>query len=649
MKTITFLFVILASVTSLAQTGSAPDRKHNNQAWLIRNNVERLTARVIEGCSSDYEKVEAIHAWLGWNIKYDIEKAVLHDYRRVSTRNILWRRKAICLGYVDLFDAMCAAADIPSFGISGYAKNIDVDIVDSFYLDEHAWNAVKLDGSWYLIDNTWDAGHIRWYKQTAVSKLASIMQLPYRSYVYDPKFINAPHTTYFLRSGEFFRYDHLASNPDHQMMHRKISMKAFQNDSAYYYKKHANPESFSGFKSSAVNHYFALSKQERLYANGSQSVRHNYRNHYLASVAHLHKAQNVYAAAQKARSKRLADYENAYVLSTVSLEHSDSNHLLLRQQRESLLRNNKYKRTLQKERNKAYRRYLKRYTRVDLPELRKLRNLQKKGKRDADSERERLERVLERNDFAEKEYKHKFEQASDSVRQVFLVDSLETAFSLHFDSLKRNLDAFDDLVSECDDRFAKELNYMASVRKLFFDLSELRIAGFDDLDHEVIARIHQFHALNPVDSFLYFSRELRQIDSVRNYYRQTHWHISQLHKVFSRFNKEMKGMKRMMAREEGLTDRWNGVFDRYVASMKRSEEWHKAFNRWVRKQAIAYKQVRKAARKAELSLTVEYSIYKPSEEIKDHHKALSKANKQVRRVASRLQRKSALQLQKLEE
>ena len=60
---------------------------------------------------------------------------------------------------------MCASVDIKSALIGGYAKG-EKDVTDSFYLDEHAWNAASISGQWVLVDNTWDAGYVRLYRKS---------------------------------------------------------------------------------------------------------------------------------------------------------------------------------------------------------------------------------------------------------------------------------------------------------------------------------------------------------------------------------------------------------------------------------------------------------------------------------------------------
>src|SRR5205085_4114525 len=114
--------------------------------------AERLAKRITGNLNSDKEKVIIIHSWITHNIKYDLKKFSSYDFSRDDIDKILKRKKAICVGYADLFNELCRLSGIESVSISGYIKNPYVDVNDKFYLDEHMWNAVKIDDEWKLVD-----------------------------------------------------------------------------------------------------------------------------------------------------------------------------------------------------------------------------------------------------------------------------------------------------------------------------------------------------------------------------------------------------------------------------------------------------------------------------------------------------------------
>jgi hypothetical protein len=71
--------------------------------------------------------------------------------------SVLKKKAGVCSGYVSVFNEMCRLAGIESIGISGYSKGFGYNGKIGNQTD-HEWNAVKLNGKWYLIDVTWDAG-----------------------------------------------------------------------------------------------------------------------------------------------------------------------------------------------------------------------------------------------------------------------------------------------------------------------------------------------------------------------------------------------------------------------------------------------------------------------------------------------------------
>jgi hypothetical protein len=58
---------------------------------------------------------------------------------------------------------MCSLARIQSRVVSGFGRGLNFSVFDPQtgpFKNNHAWNAVQIDGGWYLVDATWDAGHI---------------------------------------------------------------------------------------------------------------------------------------------------------------------------------------------------------------------------------------------------------------------------------------------------------------------------------------------------------------------------------------------------------------------------------------------------------------------------------------------------------
>ena len=152
-----FLFFILTMALANAQPGTAFKSidQHARKAPRSLNSVQELTEYLLQPVSADQDKARSIFAWIRYHIAYDYD-AYNDGNRRINKNNqdILNRRRAVCFGYASLFEEMCALAGLPCVRISGYSKGTLTSAPEQNEPD-HAWNAVYLDGSWYLVDITW--------------------------------------------------------------------------------------------------------------------------------------------------------------------------------------------------------------------------------------------------------------------------------------------------------------------------------------------------------------------------------------------------------------------------------------------------------------------------------------------------------------
>lgn len=85
----------------------------------------------------DYNKIKAFHDHIINITKYDNE----HVEEKYTAYNLLISGKAICGGYSDIMSIY-----LNMIGLQNYKINSD----------NHIWNLVNLDGTWYHLDATWD-------------------------------------------------------------------------------------------------------------------------------------------------------------------------------------------------------------------------------------------------------------------------------------------------------------------------------------------------------------------------------------------------------------------------------------------------------------------------------------------------------------
>ncbi len=119
-------------------------------------NVEKLSLALTEKATDEYGKACRIFEWIRLNIRYD-SQAYRENKKRInaSTRDVLRRGEAVCLGYSQLFAEMCQYAGLKAVVVEGHSKqgNNPPEMEEA----DHAWNAVLIDGSWELLDVTWAA------------------------------------------------------------------------------------------------------------------------------------------------------------------------------------------------------------------------------------------------------------------------------------------------------------------------------------------------------------------------------------------------------------------------------------------------------------------------------------------------------------
>lgn len=140
------------------------------------NNVPLLVHHLTSNLNTDVERFRAIYRWVCGNIANDYglylknmnkrrrfkdDSLKLKDwndhFRQVSFKKLLRHQKTICNGYAYLIKELANLANIECEIIDGFARTSMVD-VETLDTPNHAWNAVKLNGKWYLCDPTWASG-----------------------------------------------------------------------------------------------------------------------------------------------------------------------------------------------------------------------------------------------------------------------------------------------------------------------------------------------------------------------------------------------------------------------------------------------------------------------------------------------------------
>ncbi len=160
--------------------------------------LDTLAAYLTLPDSGDLERVRALWLWITSHISYDIEK------KNYSARKTLRDKKGVCQGYAELFVEVARRMGVRAMEITGYTRGSAYNPGDRV-VNDHAWNAVLVEGKWYLLDCTFGAGHFNGNKY----------HREYREH-------------YFLTPPSEFIYTNLPELRRWQLIPGKISKKDFE-------------------------------------------------------------------------------------------------------------------------------------------------------------------------------------------------------------------------------------------------------------------------------------------------------------------------------------------------------------------------------------------------------------------------------------
>ena len=141
------------------------------------SSAEQLAAQIQADFTKEIDKARAIFTWLSLNVAYDLETlekgqtqinfsyTSQEDLKRkleaINTNTInatLRTNKAICEGYAQTFKRVAELLNMPCMLIGGYSKGDVSEIGRIPPQENHAWNAIKINKKWHLVDPTWGAG-----------------------------------------------------------------------------------------------------------------------------------------------------------------------------------------------------------------------------------------------------------------------------------------------------------------------------------------------------------------------------------------------------------------------------------------------------------------------------------------------------------
>ena len=202
---ILFLGVLVPVQAQFSADFKAIDKYAKKVPEQVTTSIESLSQHLTTEAENDLEKVRSIYVWITHNISYD-KNAYKNGNGRINKNNkdVLSRKTAVCFGYATLFKALCAKAGISCEVISGYSKGT-LTAKPKLEEPDHAWNAVKIDSAWYLLDATWGS--------SLIDKTNDFVQ------TFDEG--------YFLTQPKYFVVNHLPADPMWQLLDCPIQPELF--------------------------------------------------------------------------------------------------------------------------------------------------------------------------------------------------------------------------------------------------------------------------------------------------------------------------------------------------------------------------------------------------------------------------------------
>lgn len=176
-----FVFILANNTNSQVSDFNHIDfRKADEIALKYKNetlkNLPKLAYKLTSNLSTDVEKFRAIYMWICTNISGDLgmylkNKRKRSKYRSDKIKLKLWNKslrkkmfakllkdkKTVCTGYSYLLKELSRFANINCIVVDGFGRTSSTD-VEKLNDPNHSWNAVHLNGKWYLCDATWASG-----------------------------------------------------------------------------------------------------------------------------------------------------------------------------------------------------------------------------------------------------------------------------------------------------------------------------------------------------------------------------------------------------------------------------------------------------------------------------------------------------------
>ncbi|MBK6697101.1 MAG: hypothetical protein IPG50_33675 [Myxococcales bacterium] len=120
--------------------------------------IEAVGKYIAEREHDPVQRVKALHDWAADRIAYNAPSLKLPriPHEDGDAESVFRRRTGVCAGYARLLEELGKVTGDEIVYVVGDARSYREPMKG----EPHAWNAAKINGRYYLIDATWDAGGV---------------------------------------------------------------------------------------------------------------------------------------------------------------------------------------------------------------------------------------------------------------------------------------------------------------------------------------------------------------------------------------------------------------------------------------------------------------------------------------------------------
>lgn len=120
-----------------------------------KQSLPAIAAYIQQQEPNPYLQVKAIHDYVADRVHYDFQTLDAGGYPPYDAETVNRTASGVCAGYAMLFKALAEHAGYETHYVTGKVR----DELGMFDGSSHAWNAVRVEQRWFLLDVTWDSEH----------------------------------------------------------------------------------------------------------------------------------------------------------------------------------------------------------------------------------------------------------------------------------------------------------------------------------------------------------------------------------------------------------------------------------------------------------------------------------------------------------